>query len=165
MAAKSVVAKVTPEAELRSLIGKFDPEFQTLIRSVRTALRKRLSAANELVYDYDRFFVITYSPTDKPWHAIVSTAARPDGLRLYFMNGPRLPDPKKLMLGAAKQVRYLPIESARRLKHPDVEALISAAIDKAGAPLAFEGKGSLIIKTSASTRRPRKKRAKRSAIR
>lgn len=161
MASKSAQTKIAPEAELRSLIGKYDPEFQKLIRSVRTALRKRMSAANELLYDYGRFFVITYSPTDKPWHAIVSTAARPDGLRLYFMNGPRLPDPKKLLLGLAKQVRYLPIESARRVKHPDVEALIAAAIDRAGAPLAFEGKGSLIVKTSASTRRPRKKRAKK----
>lgn len=163
MAKQSPDPRITPEAELRSLTGKFDPAFQRLIRSVRTALRKRLSAANELLYDYDSFFVITYSPTDKPWHAIVSTAARPDGLRLYFMNGPRLPDPKKLLLGAAKQVRYLPIESASRLKHPDVEALIAAAIDKAGAPLAFEGRGSLIVKTSASTRRPRRKRAKAKA--
>ena len=65
MAVKSVGAKVTPEAQLRSLIEKFDPEDQRLIRSVRSAVRKRLPTANELVYDYGFSLVIAYSPTEQ----------------------------------------------------------------------------------------------------
>jgi hypothetical protein len=42
MAVSSVDAKGTPEAQLRSLIEKFDPKDQKLIRSVRSAVRKRL---------------------------------------------------------------------------------------------------------------------------
>jgi hypothetical protein len=52
MAVSSVRAKDTPEAQLLSLIEKFDPKDQRLIRSVRSAVRKRLPTANELVYDY-----------------------------------------------------------------------------------------------------------------
>jgi hypothetical protein len=160
MAVKSVAAKVTPEAQLRSLIEKFDPKDQRLIRSVRSALRKRLPTANELIYDYRTFFVIGYSPTENGIESIVSIAARPDGVRLYFMHGPKLPDPKKLLMGSASQVRFIPVEAASRLKHPDVEALIAAAIAKATVPLAAKGLGKLVTKTSAEKQRPRRRRHK-----
>ena len=74
MAVSSVDAKGTPEAQLRSLIEKFDPKDQKLIRSIRSAVRKRLPAANELLYDYKSFFVIGYSPTERPTDGIVAIA-------------------------------------------------------------------------------------------
>ena len=160
MAVSSVDAKDTPEAQLRSLIEKFDPKDQKLIRSVRSAVRKRLPTANELLYDYKSFFVIAYSPTDRPTDGIVSIAARADGVRLYLMHGPQLPDPKSLLMGAGKQTRFIRVEAARRLAHPDVEALIAAAIALAGAPLATEGRGRLVVRTFAGKKGPRRKPAK-----
>ena len=154
MAVNSVDAKVTAEAQLRSLIAKFAPKDQKLIRSVRSAVRKRLPSANELLYDYESFFVIGYSPTDRPTDGIVSIAARADGVRLYLMQGPQLPDPKKLLMGSGKQTRFIRVEAAGQLAHPDVEALIAAAIDRAGVPLATEGRGRLVIWTDAATKRP-----------
>ena len=153
MAVKSAGAKVTPEAQLKSLIEKFDPKDQKLIRALRSAVRKRLPAANELVYDYGFSLVIAYSPTEQGIEGILSTSARADGVSLYFMNGPKLPDPKKLLMGSAKQVRFIPVESASRLKHPDVEALIAAAIDEASVPLPSKGSGKLVIKTSAAKKK------------
>jgi len=163
MAVSSVRAKDTPEAQLRSLVEKFDPKDQRLIRSVRSALRKRLPTANELVYDYRTFVVIGYSPTDRGVESIVSTAARADGVRLYLMNGPQLPDPKKLLMGSGKQTRFIQLEGASRLKHPDVEALIAAAIDQARVPLPSKGRGRLVIRTFGAKRRPRRKLATRGA--
>jgi hypothetical protein len=157
MAAGSVSAKGTPEAQLRSLIEKFDPRDQRLIRSVRSAVRKRLPAANELVYDYGTSLVIGYSPTDRGVESIVSTAARADGVRLYLMHGPQLPDPKKLLMGSGKQTRFIRVEAAKQLAHPDVEALIAAAIDRAGVPLPLRGRGTLVIKSTAAMKRPRRK--------
>jgi hypothetical protein len=159
MAVRTADAKVPPEAQLRSLIEKFDPKDQRLIRSVRSAMRKRLPTANEFVYDYNTFFVITYSPTDRPTDGIVSTAARADGVRLYLMQAPRLPDPKKLLLGKGKQARFIPLEAARKLAHPDVEALIAAAIDQARVPLPSKGAGTLVIWTFAGKQRPVRRRA------
>ncbi|HJQ98961.1 MAG TPA: hypothetical protein VJ826_11660 [Candidatus Polarisedimenticolaceae bacterium] len=150
----------TPEAQLRSLMGKFDPEDQKLIRAVRSAVRKRLPAANELLYDYKTFFVITYSATDRPTDGVASIAARPDGVRLYLMQAPQLPDPKKLLIGSGKQARYIRLESARQLAHPDVEALIAAAIDKAGAPLPPKGRGGLVTRTFAGKRLTSRKGAR-----
>jgi hypothetical protein len=160
MAVSSVGAKGTPAARLRSLIEKFDPEQQRLIRSVRSALRKRLPTANELVYDYGKSLVISYSPTEHGIEGIVSTAARADGVALYFNQGPRLPDPKKLLMGSAKQVRFIRVEAARQLAHPDVEALIAAAIAKSGVPLPSTGQGRLIMRTDGEKKRPRGKTAK-----
>jgi hypothetical protein len=146
--------KRTPEAELRSYINRSDPKDQRLVRSVRAAVRKRFPTANELAYDYNRFFVIAYSPTDGPTDGIVAFAARPDGMRLYFMHGPQLPDPKRLLLGSGKQTRFIRVEAASQLAHPDVEALIAAAIDHARVPLPSKGKGRLIIRTAAARQRP-----------
>lgn len=159
MAIKSAGSKVTPETQLRSLIEKFDPKTQRLIRSIRSAVRKRLPTANELIYDYRSFFVIGYSPSEHGIEGILTIAARPDGMRLYFAHGPQLPDPKKLLMGSGKQTRFIQLESASRLKHPDVEALIAATIKLASVPLASKGRGKLVTKTSAATKRPRRRAA------
>jgi hypothetical protein len=152
--------KRTPEAELRSYINRSDPKDQQLFRSVRAAIRKRFPTANELAYDYNSFYVIAYSPTDRGIDGIVSFAARADGVRLYFMHGPQLPDPKKLLLGLGKQTRFVRVETARQLAHPDVEALIVAAIDHARVPLPSKGKGRLIIRTAAAKQRSRRRPTK-----
>ena len=155
--------KPTPEAQLQSFYDRFDPKHQKFIRSVRAALRKRFPTANELVYDYSSFFVIGYSPTDRGIDAIVSIAARADRVDLYFNHGPQLPDPKKLLLGSGKQTRFVRVEAAKQLAHPDIEAFIAAAIDHASVPLPSEGKGSLIIKTNktlAAKKRPRRRPTK-----
>jgi hypothetical protein len=140
--------KATPEAQLRSFIDRLDPKNQKLSRSVRAALRKQFPTANELAYDYTSFFVIAYSPTEQGIDAVVSLAGRASGVDLYFNNGPQLPDPKKLLLGSGKQTRYIRVESARQLAHPDVKAFIAAATDLAKVPLPSKVKGSLIIKTN-----------------
>jgi hypothetical protein len=136
----------TPQAELRAYIAKSPAQFQALFRSARTALRKRLPAANELAYDYGKFVLITYSPTANGIEGIVSIAARPDGVRLYFMHGPKLPDPKGLLVGSAGQTRYLEVTKASQLRHRDTEALIKAAIAAAKVPLPRRGKGGLFIR-------------------
>jgi hypothetical protein len=142
--------KPTPEAVLRSFIGRFDPRAQKLIRSVRAALRKRFPTANELAYDYSSQVVIAYAPTDRGIDSIVSIAARPDGLRLYFNQGPQLSDPKRLLQGSGKQTRFIQVEAASQLALPDVEALIRAAIDLAGVPLPPKGRARVIIRGAAA---------------
>lgn len=160
MKAKNDIKQPSPEAQLRSFNDRFDPKHQKFVRAVRAALRKRFPTANEVAYDYSSFFVIGYSPTEQGIESIVSIAARADGVDLYFTNGPQLPDPKKLLKGSGKQVRFIRLESVKQLTHPDVEAFIAAAIDLARVPYPSKGKGQLIIKTNktgAAKKRPRRK--------
>ena len=79
------------ERRLASFIQKFEPRQRTLIRGARAALRRRLRSANELVYDNYNFFVIGYSPTERPSDAILSIAAAANGVGLCFIHGAALP--------------------------------------------------------------------------
>ena len=148
------------EAQLKTFIQKFDPRDQRLIRSVRTAVRKRFPTANEMVYDNYNFFVIGYSPTTRPSDAIVSIAAGASGVGLCFIDGAGLPDPQKLLLGSGKQTRFIRLESAAVLVRPEVEALIAAAIARAKVRLSPTGRGSLIIRSVSAKQRPRRRPTK-----
>jgi hypothetical protein len=158
--AKRKAGTASAETQLKSFIAKFEAKDQRLIRAVRTAVRKRFPTANELVWDNYNFFVIGYSPTERPADSIVSIAARAHGVGLCFIYGAGLPDPKKLLLGSGNQTRYIRLESADLLAHPDVEALVAAAIDRAKTPLPDKGRGRLIIRSIAAKQRPRRKTAK-----
>ena len=150
----------TPRAEaertLRGFIAKFDAKNQRLIRAVRSTARRRMPTAHELVYDNYNFFVIGYSPTERPSDAILSITAQSSGVGLCFIHGASLPDPKRLLLGAGRQTRFIRLESAARLSHPDVERLLRAAIARAKAPLPATGRGKLVIRSVSAKQRPRR---------
>ena len=145
------------EQQLKTFIDKFDPRHQTLIRAVRRALRKRLPAAHELVYDNYNFFVIGYSPTERPSDAILSIAAGASGVGVCFLRGAKLPDPKKILSGSGNQTRFLRLASADVLARPEVEALVAAAIAQSEAPVRPTGRRKLIIRSISAKQRPRRK--------
>jgi len=151
------------ERQLAAFIGKFSPIDQRLIRAVRSALRKRFPTANELVYDNYNFFVIGFSPTERPSDAIVSMAARANGVGLCFIHGARLPDPDEVLLGSGNQTRFIRVDSPQVLERPEVEALVAAAIAQARTPLPVVGRGKLIIRSVSAKQRPRQKPPRRSA--
>lgn len=141
---------MTPEVQLQSFLARYDAGTQKLVKALRTAFRKRFPTAHELGYDYGSHVVVSYGPTEAGIDAIVSIAAREDGVQLYLNNGPKLPDPEKLLKGKAKMARYIEITSANRLDDPAVDALIKAAIRMAKVPLAKTGKGTLSIRGRAA---------------
>jgi hypothetical protein len=148
------------EKELAGFIEKFDAKNAALIRAVRKAMRKRIPAANELVYDNYNFFVIGYCSTERPSDCIASIAAGANGVGLAFYYGAMLPDPHKLLQGSGSQNRFIRIESVATLARPEIEALIAAAIAQGKNPLAKSGKGKLIIRSISAKQRPRRKIAK-----
>ena len=145
------------EQQLEGFISKFDAKNAALIRSVRKVLRKRLAAANEIVYDNYNFFVIGYCPTERPSDCIVSLAAAANGVGLAFYHGATLPDPHKLLLGNGKQNRFIRLDSAATLARPEVDELIAAAVKQAKTPLPSSGGGKLIIRSISQEQRPRRK--------
>src|SRR6202453_4291201 len=160
MAVKPDSKNGTPQAQFRAYIDKLDPKNQKLFRAVRAAVRKRFPTANELAYDYSHALVIGYSPADRGIDSIVAIRACATGVSLYFSQGPQLPDPKRLLQGSGKQTRFIQVEAASQLAHPDVEALIAATIDQSRLPLPSKGKGSLIIKSDGAEKPPRRRPSK-----
>ena len=138
------------------MIGKFDPGVATLIRSSRSAMRKRLPTALELVYDNYNFFVIGYSPTERASDCVVSLACGANGVSLSFYYGATLPDPDGVLLGSGNQNRFVRLESARTLAEPAVERLIAAALAQAKTPMPASGKTRTIVKSISAKQRPRR---------
>jgi hypothetical protein len=145
------------EDQLRGFIAKFEPKHQRLIRAVRRVLRRKFPTAHELVYDNYNFFVIGYSPTERPSDSIFSIAAASNGIGLCFIHGASLPDPKKLLMGGGKQTRFLRLESAAVLDRPEVKSLFSHAVAESKVPMPTKGRGKLIIRSVSVKQRPRRK--------
>ena len=160
---KITATAAAAETRLAEFISKFDEKNQALIRATREALRRRLPAANELVYDNYNFFVIGYCPTTKPSDCVVSIAAAANGVSLSFYHGATLPDPQRVLLGNGAQNRFLRLESAATLVRAEVEALIAAAVAHARTPLPASGRGKLIIRSISGKQRPRRKPQRKSA--
>ena len=146
------------EKQLKTFIDKFAPEMQAEIRAARKAMRKRLPTAYELVYDNYNFFVIGYGPTERPSEAMVSLACQASGIALCFLNGAKLPDPKRILKGSGKQVRSIKLPSVDVLEQPEVKAVLNAAV-AAAPPFPRAGKGQLVIRSVSAKQRPRRKEA------
>jgi len=113
--------------------------------------------AIELVYDNYNFFVIGYASTERASDAILSIAAAANGVGLAFLHGAALPDPKKLLLGAGKQNRFIRLPNRGLLRSPEVVALIRAAVTQAKTPLPATGGGYTVIKSISTKQRPRRR--------
>lgn len=159
-AKKSRVVSANAAKQLTGFIDKFEPKNQALIRAVRKIFRKRFPTANELVWDNYNFFVIGYSPTERPSDTFFSIAAGANGVGLAFYRGATLPDPHGILLGSGSQNRFIRIESVQTLANPHVDKLISAAIEQSKARLRATGRGRLIIRSISAKQRPRRKPAR-----
>lgn len=152
----ALVTGAEAERQLESFIAKFEPKLQRTIRAVRAALRRRLPTANELVWDNYNFFVIGYSPTERPYDSPFSMAAAANGVGLSFLQGASLPDPHRILEGSGKQNRFVRLESAATLARPEVAAVIDAAIARTKAPFPASGRGRLIIRSISAKQRARR---------
>jgi hypothetical protein len=150
---------LTSEQQVTAFIRKFDSTDQRLIRAVRRALRKRFPTSNELVYDNYNFFVIGYSPTERPSDAIVSMAARANGVGVCFIHGKTLPDPRKVLSGSGNQTRFLRVDSPRVFDRPEVKALLAAAIAQARVQPPASGRRKVIVRSVSAKQRPRRRAA------
>lgn len=149
--------KDSSEARVRGFIDKFDPANRLLIRAVRKALRKRFSTAYELAYDNYNFFVLGYSPTERPSDAVVSMAAGANGVGLCFIRGATLPDPKKILLGSGSQTRFIRVPSVQVLARPEVKEMFAAAVAHSRAQFRKTGRTTLVVRSISAKQRPRRR--------
>ena len=155
---QSAAARRAAEAELRTLIAKVAPEHFKLVDVLRRSLQKRLPTAHEIVYEYENLgaVVISFSPNEHGNQGVLSIRASAKEVKLYFNPGKGLPDPEKLLQGAAN-VRWIEVEDAATLKLPAVARLIDEAIARNRVPFAGTGRGPVVIR-SAPARPPRRRR-------
>jgi hypothetical protein len=145
------------EAALQQFIAKFGDDHQRLIAEVRAALRTRLPSAYELAYDNYNFFVIGYSPTERPSDAPISLVAGSSGVSICFIHGARLEDPHGLLQGAGKQTRFVRLGAAGDLGRPELAALLAAATSRTRVPFPAGVPGALVIRSVSEKQRPRRR--------
>ena len=148
------------EAELAGFIDKFTPEMAASIRAVREALRKRLPAANELVYDNYNALAIGFAPSERASEAIFSIALYPKWVSLFFLQAKELPDPGRILRGSGTVAKHVVLASPEMLDDPAVQELMRQAQDLAKVPFDPRGAHQLIIKSISANQRPRRPAAK-----
>jgi hypothetical protein len=149
-------SQTSANKRLSAFIDKFDPAVAKTFRACRTALRKRLPTALELVYDNYNFLALGFCPTERASDCIVSLAASAKGVVLSFYWGATLPDPHNILQGSGNQNRFVRLESAATLAGAPVAAAIDAAVKQSKVPLPESGKGYTIIKSVSPKQRPRR---------
>ncbi len=149
-------APLTPAAQLAAFLAKYEPSIARQARAWRTAMRRHLPTALELIYDNYQFLAIGYCSTERASDCIASLAVSPKGVALSFYRGSTLPDPGRRLLGSGKQNRFIRLVGAATLAEPEVAALLRAAVAQARTPLPTSGRGRTVIKSVSAKQRPRR---------
>jgi ribosomal protein S20 len=149
------MSKLTPARQLAAFLNKYDPDIAADARGALAHLRKKLPGAFELVYDNYNALAIAFSPSEKASEALLSIAVYPRWVSLFFAQGARLPDPKKLLKGGGTKMRHIVLKSRSDIQSADVAAVIAAAQSLAAKPIDATGKRQLIKAQSAKQRQRR----------
>lgn len=148
--------KQSPAAKFAELLSRFPPEIVALTKKCMPKVRRALPGAIELVYDYRKSVVVSFSMSGKGYEGILGLAIYADRVQLYFGTGKSLPDPKGLLEGSGSLVRSLTLASASDLDRADIRALIDAAIAHAGVTLPGARPARMIIMSTTNSRRTSK---------
>jgi hypothetical protein len=154
MAPKPAAAHgVEAQRQLDAFLSRYTPEIRALGEAAIAKLRARLPGAVQIVYDNYNALVVGFGSSERASDAAFSIALYPKWVRLFFLDGVALPDPKKLLEGSGKAVRSIRLESADDLDKPAVRALMKAALK--AQPIPASG-GRLVIRAISAKQRPRR---------
>jgi len=155
MASKSAAPDhVSAARQLDEFLSRYTPEIRALALATLAKMRERLPGAVQIVYDNYNALVVGFGPSERASEAPFSIALYPKTVRLFFLNGAELPDPKKLLEGEGKYVRSIVVESADDLDKAPVRALMKAALKLR--PIDPAGEGRLVIRSISKKQRPRR---------
>jgi len=146
-----------PATQFATLLARFSPQIVAFARRCMPKIRRALPGCMQLVYEYRHCVVVSFAQSQQGAEGIVALSIYPEEIRLYFHGGKFLPDPKRLLQGSAG-VRYVVLESASTIDHPDIKALFKAAIQyrKARLPRASAAAKSPMIIQSILGKKPKK---------
>ncbi len=144
------------DSRIAEFIGKYTPEMAALIMSCRAKLHALVPRGYELVYDNYNALVFAFASSEKASGAILSIAAYPHWVTLFFWRGTSLSDPESLLQGAGSQVRSIVLKAPEDLDKPSVKAIIAQALSPAIDLLQNAPPLQTIIKSVAAKQRPRK---------
>ena len=144
------------DAQFSALLAQFPPGVVALAKPCFAKLRRALPGTNEIVYDYGKSIVVSFSESDRGYEGLVTVKVQPSGVQLYFSKD--VPDPQGRPGGSGGKVRFVTVESASELDRGDVHDLVQAAIRHAGARLPKAGATRMVFKSDSKMKSPKKTR-------
>jgi hypothetical protein len=151
------MAEKSPQEQLDGFLAKYTPEIAAKTKTVIAKLRRRLPGMIQLVYDNYNGLVVAFGPTERASDVVFSIVAYPKWINLFFLrNGPRLPDPEKLLKGSGTKVRHILVDSPSDLDKPAIQALISEALAQSDTVAGSASKSRIVIKSISAKQRPRR---------
>jgi hypothetical protein len=151
-------SKLPPARQLAGFLAKFTPGMVADAKAALAKIRTRVPNAVEMVYDNYNGLVIGFAPNDRPSDAVLSMVVLPDHVTLCFLqSAPDLPDPQRLLKGSGNVVRHIKLASPADLDTRPIQALITAALERADVPFDPKGKRRLVIRSISAKQRPRRR--------
>jgi len=147
------------QAETESRIAAFTAKYTPAIAAATSECRRRVQAlfprGFELVYDNYNALVFGFGPSEKASDAVVSVAAYPKWVTLFFLHGAALKDPARLLQGAGSQVRSIRLRTPADLDLPEISQLIAQALQPCADELASAPSLRTVIKSVSARQRSR----------
>jgi hypothetical protein len=112
------------ERQVREFVAKYSPEVGEQIQAARAHLATLFPRGYELVYDNYNALVLGISPSQRASDVVVSIAAYPRWVTLFFLKGANLPDPAHVLQGKGSTVRSVRLQPFSVLHSPPVLALL-----------------------------------------
>jgi hypothetical protein len=147
--------RIDTEHQIAEFIGKYTLEMATSIRDNRMTLRRLFPRGFELVYDNYNALVFAFGPSEHSSEAVLSLAAYPRWVTLFFARGASLADPNSLLQGNGKHIRGIPFIAPGQLSSEPVMSLIVEAMAPVEPALSRAPKLSTIVKSVSAKQRPR----------
>ena len=148
---------LTPQAQFRAFLAKYEPAVAAEARRALTKTRALVPGAVELVYDNYNALVVGFGPSERASEAVLSLAIFPRWVTLCFIqNGPDIPDPERLLKGSGNVVRHVRLASAEDLDKPAIKTLIREALKLANVAIKKSATRRMIIKSVSKKQRPRR---------
>lgn len=153
-----------PEA-VKSFLARYEARIVTQVQEARAHISGRFPNGFELVYDNYNALVFGFGPTDRAGDALVSVAAYPRWVTLFFLRGARLPDPDGVLQGAGSRVRSVRLVPPEVLHSRPVQVLLDLVVADASDAFALAPPLTTVVRSVSARQRPRKPSAPRTATR
>ena len=153
---KGAPKSVPPRTQLDALIAKFDPAVARQARAALAAMRELVPGAVELVYDNYNALAIAFAAGERMRDVALSVAVYPRWVSVFFMNGPKLPDPHGLLTGGGTHVRHVRLIGPAMLREAPLRALVAACLARATVAIDPKGKRRIVIRSISAKQRPRR---------
>jgi len=149
--------KLDPTArQVADFIARYTPEIADAVTACRRKLCARVPRGYELVYDNYNALAIGYAWADKASASLVSIAAYPRWVTLFFLYGKDLPDPDGLLEGDGSRVRSIRLKSPDDLDKPAIRRLLDLALAPHAADFAAAPPLQTVVKSVSAKQRERR---------